>query len=538
VIASAIRAVVGGWMPVADQGVIATRAYDVFTTHGPLLGQYTTASEVTGRATYSPGPLLYWLLAVPARVGPPALLMVTMAAVNTAAVVWIVALARRRGGPVLMLLTAVAMVVLCRSWAPESLHAIYNGAAPLLLFTLLIFLCWSLACGDHRVLPVVTLVASFVVQTHLVFLPPTLGLLAVGLTGLVVARRHVAAHEAARAARERRGVRATVLVAVLVAAATWSAPVYQEITARHGNLTALVATATAPTAKEGGTVARRAVIRAIGVRPRWLRGPRATAGRIGSLYGGDYGDTRLADIWAPPGTVATGSAALLLLGLLALGATAARRRRGDLVAGAMIALLLCASLGAVAATTPVALSATLGYGLWWGSAAGMWVWLILIWSAASLSPPLVRGVAAVPKVVVLLLMLVVAGVVITASQKADAHSPFYRPTRSLAAQLNRAIPAGRTVWLVQRGWSGLTVIKPAVRYTLRRHDVRALAPGSAIRFGSWYELLHRHHDARLALVADAPHGRGLIVARSEMTGSKGRRVITGVLSVPIRPGPR
>jgi hypothetical protein len=527
VVASTIRALAAGWMPVADQGIIATRAFDVLTSNSPLVGQYTAASAVTGRATYSPGPLLYWLLALPARVGPSGLVL-AMGALNTAAIVAIVALARARGGAVLMLLTATALAVMCRSWAPENLHAILNAAAPLLPFTLLIFLCWSVACGEHRLLPVAVLVAGFVVQTHLVFLAPTLGLLAVGLVGLVASRRR------AGAAAEVRSLRLAVLAAVVVAAVTWSAPVYQELTGRHGNLTMLARTAASRTRAEGVTAGGRAVIRAVGVRPRWLRGPQATAGRIGSLNGGDYGDTRLLDIWTAPSALGTASTALLLIGLVAVGVFATRRRRGDLAAGAAIGLVLCIALGAVAAATPADLSGTLGYGLWWGSAAGMWVWLMLGWSVVSLWPVLQRAATAPPRALLAALgaVLLLAGGLVSASQGADAHRAFYRPTQSLAAQVDRAVPGGATVSLMQRGWSGLDVIKPAIRYTLRRRGIRALSPGAALRSGWWYEQSRRHRGAVLSLASAVPARAlgGTVVARADLRDDKGRHRIVVTLS--------
>src|SRR5947209_11104169 len=109
VIASVVRAVAAGWVPAGDQGIIATRAYDVFSSHAPLLGQYSQASTVTGRPLYSPGPMLYWLLAVPARLGGFEALTVAMAAVNVLAIVGAVAIARRRGGLPLMLAAAAAL---------------------------------------------------------------------------------------------------------------------------------------------------------------------------------------------------------------------------------------------------------------------------------------------------------------------------------------------------------------------------------------------------------------------------------------------
>src|SRR6202011_1452960 len=185
VIASTARALSDGWLPAGDQANIATRAYDVLSSHTPLVGLHSDVSAVTHQAVYSLGPMLFWLLALPARLGSPGTLVLTMGIVNAAAIVGAVVLARRRGGLTLMFVAGIAIVLMCRSLAPEVLHDVWNPSAGLFPFTLLIFLCWSLACGEYRLLPITVLVASFVVQCQLAFVPPVLGLLAVGLIGLV-----------------------------------------------------------------------------------------------------------------------------------------------------------------------------------------------------------------------------------------------------------------------------------------------------------------------------------------------------------------
>src|SRR5262249_3359283 len=141
VILSTVRAVRDGWVPEADQAIIATRAHDVLTSHMPLVGQYTIAGHVTGHVTHSLGPMLFWLLALPARFGSPTSLAWTMGAVNTLAIVGSVALARRRGGVVLMFASAIAIALMCQSLAAETFHDVWNPSAGLFPFTLLIFLC-------------------------------------------------------------------------------------------------------------------------------------------------------------------------------------------------------------------------------------------------------------------------------------------------------------------------------------------------------------------------------------------------------------
>ncbi|HEV8152188.1 MAG TPA: hypothetical protein VGP78_04605, partial [Solirubrobacteraceae bacterium] len=94
---AAVRAIRWDWTPTGDEGVIASRAFDVLTSKPPLLGQFSQASAVVGQPTYSPGPLSYWALAFPAHLGPAAL-VITTALINVASAIATVALARRRGG--------------------------------------------------------------------------------------------------------------------------------------------------------------------------------------------------------------------------------------------------------------------------------------------------------------------------------------------------------------------------------------------------------------------------------------------------------
>jgi MYXO-CTERM domain-containing protein len=202
VLTSTVHAVSAGWQPAGDDGIIATRGWDVLTSHSPLVGQYSEAGNVTSQIVHSPGPLLYWLLALPARFGSVSSLAVTMGIVNTLAIIACVALARRRGGLALMFATAVAIALMCQSLASESFHDIWNPAAALFPFLLLIFLCWSVACGDHKLLPLTVLDASFVTQTHLTYVAPTAAMLVIAAGGLLAGRlaerRRVAAKPAAR----------------------------------------------------------------------------------------------------------------------------------------------------------------------------------------------------------------------------------------------------------------------------------------------------------------------------------------------------
>ena len=55
------------WRPVGDNAAITSRAFQTFSLHPPVLGMLSTASG-NGHTVYDPGPLLFWLLAIPVRI--------------------------------------------------------------------------------------------------------------------------------------------------------------------------------------------------------------------------------------------------------------------------------------------------------------------------------------------------------------------------------------------------------------------------------------------------------------------------------------
>ena len=485
VIASTLRALVHGWLPAGDQAIIATRAYDVLTSRTPLVGQHSDASALIHHVVYSLGPMLFWVLAVPVRVAGPWSLPVTMGLLNSAAIVGSVVLARRRGGRTMMFATALAIVVMSRSLAPEVLHDVWNPSAGLFPFTLLIFLCWSIACGEYRLLPLAVLVASFVVQCQLTYLAPTVLLAVVALAGLLVSLRAGRARPRppGRGPRVRRFALAAAARRRGVLGAAGHRPARGQPGEHHRGREGRARDAPRHGGSDGGMAggrARRGDPPVVDHRSRPLRG--SARWKCASSPTRSRPSRRCSLLCALAG--------LALLGLL--------RRRVDVWAGALMCLALCAALAAVAASTPNTrlAAATLGYTLWWGSPAGMFVWLFTAFAAVSLwaRRPLLRGrsprlVAAVGIAAVAICALAVA-----AGQRADEHLQEYRPLKTMFTALDRRVPAGRTVLLHGRARRRNVPLQNggALRASAPRHPP-ALARHRQ-RLGSWYELDHRRYD--------------------------------------------
>lgn len=543
VIVSTVRAVANGWLPIGDDAIIAVRSYDVLTTHTPLLGQYSASSGLTRGDSHSLGPMLYWLLALPARLGGPTALVGAMGLVNTASVMGVVALARRRGGVALMVAAAVGCSLVCASVSPETIHSIWNPSAAQMPFALLILLCWSLACGEYRLLPLTVLVASFVAQAHLTYLPPTAGLVGVALAGLAASQGWVRSSFGARPAvsgprREpgggigrsaagsaRRWVRAALVVGVIC----WSGPLVEQATHWPGNLVLVAGAAVSGEAKLGPSAGWHAAVRAVGVPPWWLRRPQDPV-------------TRLGEVVSAPSVLATLSALLVVAGLVLVLRSGVRRRRLDLAAAGAIGLVLCGGVAMVAAATPKegGLVFTVGYTLRWASAGGMWIWLALGWSLATLAQPLRRFAGRRSSAIAPLAGLAVAvavGASVAAGLGPDLLERRYEPTGRLVARLHSELPRGSPA-LVDATLDAFDFQAAAV-YELRRRGAGVLAPNLARQLGGRYGRgrLRYEQVVRIASGSAAPSGaRVLARLRGVAIGTSPQARVFTVTLRPARAG--
>jgi hypothetical protein len=475
VVAALIRALGADYVVSGDQAIVAARAYDVFTSRFPLVGGFSTATYIVDEPTYHPGPLLFWLLALPARLSWTAALPVVMAAVNVASATGVLAIARRRGGDGLMLATGVALVLAFGSLRSDALRDVWNPAAAVIPFTLLIFLCWSLACGELRLLPLAVLVASFTIHCHLAYAIPSLLVLAVGLTGLLV--------------RRQPGAGRWWVAGGVVALLCWSGPLIDQGLALagsdddHGNLGTLVDAGTAGEESLGSVAGAHAVERALGVSPWWLHGPQSPLSRV-------------ADVVLGPPVINWATAAALLAALAVLLVIGARRRRVDVVAACAVALVLCVALYLLTASYPKdpARLASYGYTSWWAAPAGMFAFLTAGWSAATL---LLRGRApAAPRgafgAAGLVAILAAAVFVISERQGRSADEQWYEPVRTVLRRLHDELPPTRSVRV--DGAFALE-LQAAIIYDLRRRGVEVSAPPDvAVQLSPDYHPYHRDFD--------------------------------------------
>jgi hypothetical protein len=495
---SAIDAVAVDWTAYGDDAVIAVRSIDVFSANSPLVGQWTSGpAEVLGEFVYTPAPTLYWLLALPTRLPDPRWMAVLMGLLNAGCVIGAVILAHRRGGPGLMLGTAIAIPIMLASLPSQTYNDVWNPSVPLPPLLLLAFVAWSLACGEHRLLPLTGLLASFIVATHLSYVAPAVAVTVVGLGGLVLARRR-------QPAGERRRLWPWALAAAAITLACWIPPLIDEARNDPGNLARLRTTATADEAKLGREAGVRAVVHTVGIPPWWLQPPREPLERIGDLANA-------------PSALSTATAALVLAALAAAGVLGLRRRRLDVAAGAAVALALCAAVAADASSTPRDAFDTVYYTLRWASVAGMFGWLVLGWAVATLlrlPDPLRRHRTTVTAVGAAAVVAVGAAVAFSV----DAPTEPYRPVRAAVERVKAELPPDAAVRVDAAGeGNGIFLavnFQAGIVYALRHEGREVVAPTIAKLLGEAYADGDYEERVRVDVDRPAPPGNRVVARLS------------------------
>jgi hypothetical protein len=336
------------WFPAGDWAVLELAARDVGSVHTPLVGPYSRYGW------NHPGPLLFWVMALPYRLtGASATsLLAAAATVNATALVLMGWLAWRRGRLALVALVAVGMGGLTWATGGEVLRDPWNPWVTPFAFGALVLAAWSAAEGDRAALVLSGALGSFLVQSHVGYGPTVAVMVAWAVAGGWFAVR--------RGAWSARSYRRTVTAAGAVVACCW-APVVLDV-ARGGPNAALLVRHFG----EGGD--RAGWSEAVGLAARQL----AVAG---PWRGADE------PVAAVGGTVVGGSIASLAVPVLvfALSAVAARRTgaRPALRLQALVAVVVVVGVASVAQIS----GGVYGYLVrWWWPLAMLW-WVAIAWSA-------------------------------------------------------------------------------------------------------------------------------------------------------------
>ena len=223
--AGAIRSLQQGSPVVADGAAIALRSWDVLTPYAPLVGQATQLRH----GAFDPGPLQYWLLAIPVHIDPQAGVVWGAALWCMVAASLAIEAARSAfgafGG-----LAASGIIIATVAWQPlVAAEPYWNPWFGVLFFLATLAAGLAVVSGRRRWWPVLVLTASVAAQAHLMFALASAVLVLVALVAGL-----------ADTIRARAGYWWAV-IGVLAGAACWIAPFSQQFTSRHGNLSLLIA---------------------------------------------------------------------------------------------------------------------------------------------------------------------------------------------------------------------------------------------------------------------------------------------------------
>ena len=519
VFVAALRAVLRDWIPVGDNAYLTLRARDVFSSHVPLLGTGSSASETAGTLLNHPGPLYFDVLALPVKLlggGPGTAFGVAL--VNGLAIVGIAVVARRRVGPLLAAVAVAATAALCLTMGSELLFDPWQPHAVMLPFFLFLTLVWSATRADLAVLPWAAGVGSLIAQTHLsyaVLVPALGGWAALGL--LVELRTRRRRQPELWPELRRRALRFGA-IAGAVTMLCWLQPLVEQFTGEGtGNLTRLVQGA-GDTASGTVGYARglRVIASVVGLPPWWFR-PSLEDAWHGSLNALAPATDRLPSLGLA--VVALG----LAIALLAWCAWDARRREDRDVMSAVLTALVGLMAGlATAQRIPLG-----PFGI--GAHQMFWLWPLAAFTSFSIASTLLPRLMVVRTRVVSfawVVMIAVAAVAAVNLVPSDPRSELAQPEWSVSAarELGRRMSVldGKGPMLVDGVIAGFAdPFGPAVMAELQRRRIPFVAAGPGL-------VRHLGPDRRFT----GGNARAALFVR---TGAAAQLPLPGARRVALRP---
>lgn len=220
----AVRSAQQRLLPIGDGAAIALRSWDALTPYGPLVGQATALRN----GAFDPGPLQYWLLAIPVHMDP-------RQGVVWGAALWCIVgcslaieAARSALGP-FGGLAAAGCILATVAWQPLiAAHPYWNPWFGVIFFLAALAAALAVISGRRRWWPVLVITASVAAQAHLMFLLASAALVLVALVTVLV-----------DVVRTRSGYW-WLLLGLLAGAACWAAPLTQQFTSPYPNMSLLL----------------------------------------------------------------------------------------------------------------------------------------------------------------------------------------------------------------------------------------------------------------------------------------------------------
>ena len=443
-----VRLVRDGWFPLGDNAAIALRSWNSLTAHGPLVGQATRLAH----GVFDPGPLEYWLLAIPVHISPAHGILWGATICCMAACSVAIEAAWAAGGA-LAGLAASALTIGMVLWLPAiAVPPSWNPSFGAIFFLAALATAWAVLCGRRGWWPGLVVTASIASQAHLMFALASVTLV---LLTLIVGVIDTARSKPARAVAGYRWA----IIGVLLGVACWIGPFIQQFTSRDGNLSKLIANSESGLGPRTGWVfAVKAISAAVQPPPLWWKSA-LSANRIAS-------EISAHSPW--PGVVAL----LILVVAIAAGLGPLHSRR----LAALAAVTLVLSLGALVTYSSIPVRPTtlltlaylimlilpLGVGCW--LVTGTLIVLTVRWARArhaagaaqpanaadaARQPPRWATGAAIAGAVAVAALAVLSLPRQTTAVRYVMKDPALALTRAAASEIEHKLPGQRVVLLVQ-----------------------------------------------------------------------------------------
>lgn len=230
--------------------------------HPPLVGVAARVGNDINNQGYTPGPsMAYAMYPIYLLFGRTSLgVLVSTLTLHFASIWASLHLTRRWVGDRAMLVLATTLALMVRALAPRFFLEPWNVWIPVFAFLLFLVLAWGVIDGHVRALPVMCVVGTHCLQTHISYVP----LVAVLVVG-------VAAHVLIKGRREdRRWLGWSILLMAIM----WIPPVVEQLRPGGGNLRRLWEHFTDPPTDTVGFVAAfKAMAGELNLFGPWLSGP-------------------------------------------------------------------------------------------------------------------------------------------------------------------------------------------------------------------------------------------------------------------------
>jgi len=435
------------------------------------------------------GPAMYYLLAIPYRLtGSHSVGMYVGALLmNAIAVTGIVVIAWRRGKLPMFASIVLGVAVLTHSLGADFLRDPWNPYITVLPFALLLMLVWELSTAHYWALPASAGIATFLVQTHVGYVPLAIPLVVGGAVWLLVTRHRRNVTGSAAAARSRL-VRAGIVTA-MVLAVMWLPPLIGVIRHTPGNLVTATRYFSRGSTDHSLGQGERVVMQQFSFRPPWV---------TGALHRDTLtGEPDFVDHAAMPWLLIPFAGSMWMFW---------RRRHADALTVAVV-VAFAAGLGIIA------LSRTIGplytYRLRWTWVLGMLAAAVVAWAAwIAASSFFTRSrrrqlVVPVATVGILLTVALTGASTVNAARTSTPATPESRVLSRLFPPLLKALPHRRGVVLVASTSFESSTYSSGILLWMERLGVAVRTPDNRDTVGAFGEHRVYHGGPIRAIVTIA-----------------------------------